>query len=62
MDKRKVMVAYQRGFLTLHECAQILGVEGKQVHTLLKNASDTDRLSVHYEATVNDGSLRISNT
>ncbi|GAC41853.1 hypothetical protein [Paenibacillus popilliae] len=27
MDKRTVIAAYQRGELTIHECAQIIGVE-----------------------------------
>lgn len=35
MDKRKVIGAYQRGFLTLKECAQILGLESNHVETLL---------------------------
>ncbi|MNJ57849.1 hypothetical protein D3C77_534570 [compost metagenome] len=35
MDKRKVIEAYQRGFLSVQECAQILGLEGIQVRGLL---------------------------
>lgn len=35
MDKRKVIEAYQRGFLSVQECAQILGLEGIQVKGLL---------------------------
>ncbi|BFH69301.1 MAG: molecular chaperone [Paenibacillus dendritiformis] len=27
MDKRTVIAAYHRGELTIHECAQIIGVE-----------------------------------
>lgn len=38
MDKRKVIDAYRQGFITLQECAQLIGVEGRQVPVLL-NAS-----------------------
>ncbi|WP_159081873.1 hypothetical protein [Paenibacillus sp. CAA11] len=31
MDKRKVINAYQRGLLTVQECAQVLGVERVQL-------------------------------
>jgi hypothetical protein len=31
MDKRKVITAYRRGFITLQECAQILGIDSKQI-------------------------------
>lgn len=31
MDKRKVITAYRRGVLTVHECAQILGVDSLKV-------------------------------
>lgn len=37
MDKRKVIEAYQRGFLSQQECAQILGLEGIQIKGLLDN-------------------------
>jgi hypothetical protein len=37
MDKRKVIEAYQRGFLSAQECAQILGLEGIQLKGLLDN-------------------------
>ncbi|WP_164821740.1 hypothetical protein [Paenibacillus koleovorans] len=30
MDKRKVITAYRRGFLTIQECAQILGIDSMQ--------------------------------
>ncbi|WP_165921055.1 hypothetical protein [Paenibacillus albiflavus] len=32
MDKRKVIFAYRRGFITMQECAQILGVD--KVHII----------------------------
>ncbi|GAA3405183.1 hypothetical protein ACFFNY_28495 [Paenibacillus hodogayensis] len=31
MDKRKVITAYRRGFITIQECAQILGIDSLQV-------------------------------
>ncbi|USB34769.1 hypothetical protein [Paenibacillus sp. YPG26] len=43
MDKRKVIHAYQRGFLTLQECAQILGVERRHVESLLVSKNEEDR-------------------
>lgn len=36
MDKRKVIDAYRRGFLTPQECAQVLGVEKGQLMRLLE--------------------------
>lgn len=35
MDKRKVITAYRRGFLTLQECAQVLGMERNQLDRML---------------------------
>ncbi|HEY0826795.1 MAG TPA: hypothetical protein VGE40_01750 [Bacilli bacterium] len=31
MDKRKVITAYRRGFITIQECAQILGVDSRLI-------------------------------
>lgn len=31
MDKRKVISAYRRGFITMKECAQILGIDSAQI-------------------------------
>ena len=31
MDKRKVITAYRRGFITMQECAQILGIDSIQI-------------------------------
>ncbi|RCX23260.1 hypothetical protein DFP94_101857 [Fontibacillus phaseoli] len=39
MDKRKVIDAYRRGFLTLQECAQVLGVEKTHIVDLLEPTS-----------------------
>ncbi|MCR8634468.1 MULTISPECIES: hypothetical protein [Paenibacillus] len=35
MDKRKVIMAYRRGFITIQECAQILGVDSLQIMGLV---------------------------
>ncbi|WP_169507503.1 hypothetical protein [Paenibacillus harenae] len=37
MDKRKVIAAYRRGFITLQECAQILGVDSGQMTRLVND-------------------------
>lgn len=36
MDKRKVIQAYRKGFLTVHECAQILGLDSAQTMGLIE--------------------------
>jgi predicted HTH domain antitoxin len=36
VDKRKVISAYRRGFITLEECAQILGIDPMQVIALME--------------------------
>ncbi|NQX44810.1 hypothetical protein HQN87_05680 [Paenibacillus tritici] len=35
MDKSMVITAYRRGFLTIRECGQILGMEELQLQCLL---------------------------
>jgi hypothetical protein len=35
MDKRKVITAYRRGFITIQECAQILGMDSMQILSLV---------------------------
>jgi len=35
MDKSKVITAYRRGFLTVRECGQILGIEELQLQSLI---------------------------
>ncbi|REE94281.1 hypothetical protein A8990_10172 [Paenibacillus taihuensis] len=37
MDKRKVITAYKRGFITVHECAQILGIDTSQMKGLMND-------------------------
>ncbi len=38
MDKRKVISAYFRGFITLQECAQILGLDAPQVVNMINDS------------------------
>lgn len=38
MDKRKVITAYLRGFITIQECSQILGMESGQVLGMVNDA------------------------
>jgi hypothetical protein len=37
MDKRKVIAAYRRGFISIQECAQIIGVDGGQMLRLVND-------------------------
>ncbi|WP_192043446.1 hypothetical protein [Paenibacillus lycopersici] len=37
MDKRKVITAYKRGFISVHECAQILGIDTSQMKGLMND-------------------------
>lgn len=37
MDKRKVIAAYKRGFISIQECAQILGVDSGQMNRLMND-------------------------
>ncbi|MFD1176354.1 hypothetical protein ACFQ3W_08575 [Paenibacillus puldeungensis] len=37
MDKRKVIEAYRRGFLTPQECAQVLGIESSHLKRILED-------------------------
>lgn len=38
MDKRKVILAYRRGIITIQECAQILGIDSMQVMGMVHDA------------------------
>jgi len=35
MDKRQVIAAYRRGIITIHECAQILGLDTRHISSLV---------------------------
>jgi hypothetical protein len=37
MDKRKVISAYRRGFITIQECAQILGIDSMQIMGMMND-------------------------
>ena len=37
MDKRKVISAYRRGFITMQECAQILGIDSTQIMGMMND-------------------------
>jgi hypothetical protein len=41
MDKRKVIAAYRRGFISIQECAQIIGVDSGQMTRLVDDPSLT---------------------
>lgn len=43
MDKRKVIAAYRRGFITLEECAQILGVDSMRVMGFMNESQRIDK-------------------
>lgn len=42
MDKRKVIAAYRRGFITIQECAQILGIESVQIKGMMNDPQFAD--------------------
>ncbi|ALS22671.1 MULTISPECIES: hypothetical protein [Paenibacillus] len=46
MDKRKVITAYRRGFITMQECAQILGIDSVQILGLVGEPEHKDGSSV----------------
>jgi hypothetical protein len=42
MDKRKVISAYRRGFITMQECAQILGIDSVQIIGMMNDPQFPD--------------------
>ena len=42
MDKRMVISAYRRGFISLQECAQILGIDSLQIMGLINDPKESD--------------------
>jgi hypothetical protein len=42
LDKRKVITAYRRGFITIQECAQILGIDSVQILSLVNEPKKED--------------------
>ena len=52
MDKRKVIAAYRRGFLTIQECAQILGIDSPHILKMVNDPymADTKPLTLRQSA------------
>jgi hypothetical protein len=42
LDKRKVITAYRRGFITIQECAQILGIDSGQIMSMVNEPKKED--------------------
>lgn len=42
MDKRKVITAYRRGFISMQECAQILGIDSPQLMGMMEDSEFQD--------------------
>ncbi len=38
MDKRQVITAYRRGFITIQECGQILGIEDIRLSRMVRDS------------------------
>jgi hypothetical protein len=53
MDKRKVITAYRRGFITMQECAQILGIDSVQIVGLMNDPDWTESSRVLKKQPVN---------
>ncbi|WP_168119154.1 hypothetical protein [Paenibacillus sp. HB172176] len=54
MDKRKVIAAYRRGFITIQECAQIIGVDNRQMTRLINDPKlISEVVSLREQPTVN---------
>ncbi|MED5017711.1 hypothetical protein P9847_10385 [Paenibacillus chibensis] len=41
MDKREVITAYRRGFITIQECGQILGIEDIRLSRLVQDSVES---------------------
>ncbi|MGN7357366.1 hypothetical protein ACTHPF_08355 [Paenibacillus sp. SAF-054] len=41
MDKRKVITAYRRGFITIQECGQILGIEDIRLSRMVQDSVES---------------------
>lgn len=54
MDKRKVIAAYRRGFISIQECAQIIGVDSGQMTRLVDDPLlMNDGTALHEKHSVN---------
>lgn len=50
MDKRKVITAYRRGFITIQECAQILGVDSRLILGMMNDPKMEDPVRLFTKA------------
>lgn len=46
MDKRKVIAAYRRGFISTLECAQILGIDSMKIMGIVNDPKLTEPIRV----------------
>jgi hypothetical protein len=53
MDKRKVIAAYRKGFITIQECAQILGIDSTQILGLLEEPESIEPLHLLHKQPIN---------
>ncbi|MCZ8512945.1 hypothetical protein O9H85_11045 [Paenibacillus filicis] len=53
MDKRKVITAYRRGFITMQECAQILGIDSLQVMGMMNEPEQPNNVGLLKKQPVN---------
>lgn len=53
MDKRKVISAYRRGFITMQECAQILGIDSMQIMGMMNDSEKAERSLLLKKQSVN---------
>jgi hypothetical protein len=51
MDKRKVITAYCHGFLTIQECAQILGIDAPHIIKMVHDPLMDDYKSINLTQT-----------
>lgn len=49
MDKRKVITAYRRGFISMRECAQILGIDSPQLMGMMNDPDFQDPVRMRKE-------------
>ncbi|MFH5184738.1 hypothetical protein ACHHV8_19980 [Paenibacillus sp. TAB 01] len=53
MDKRKVIMAYRRGFITIQECAQILGIDSMQIMGMVNEPESSEGARAYPKQSVN---------
>ncbi|MEX2416207.1 MAG: hypothetical protein WD424_08680 [Paenibacillaceae bacterium] len=50
MDRSKVISAYLRGFITLKECEQILGIDASFILGMIQNHRSNNSVSIQQSA------------